>query len=196
MRDNDWDAYIEDVRRYVTSGKLDLEEIGYKLKLGEELAAARDAMLSGGQDWIDLVRIALCGNQNNLVDWRLRDSLGTWINAHADRASAALKEIWVDDESGPGERIRRFMSELPQDVLRGKGTRLNPVSVLLMGLAQEFYPHHTDQGVSVLSIELGMAAQAHLPEALMYEHALDPDVLIKKAAEERPRQSKSCKSDR
>ena len=192
VNEDKWDAYIEDVRKYVTSGKLDLEEIDYKLELGQQLAAARDAMLSGDQDWLDLVRIALCGNQNILVDWRLRGTLGSWINAHVDRASVALQGIWADDEAGPGERIRRFMSELPQDVLRGKGTRLNPVSVLLMGLGAELYPPYRSSVFGDAFKRTGHGSPAtSAEEALVYEHALAfLDVLIDKTREkglERPK---------
>ena len=187
VNEDKWDAYIEDARKYVTSGKLDLEEIDYKLELGQELAAARDAMLSDRQDWLDLVKTALCGNQNNLLDWRLRDRLRQWIDEHPQKASAALNAIWANDESVPGERVRDFMAQLPQDVLHGKGSRLNPASVLLMGLGAERHPPYRTRVFNDAFNRTGYPKPpGSAEEALMYVHALDfLDELINKARQKR-----------
>ena len=185
MTKNTWDAYIEDVRDYIASGKLDEGVIDYKLELGQQLATARSAMLSGGQDWLDLVRIALCGSQNLLVDWRARRSLSRWINADASRASTAMQGIWADDGSEPGERIRRFMAQLPKDVLRGQGTRLNPVSVLLMGLDADLYQPYWARAFADAFKRTGHRRPARYDEeAAVYEQALAfLDVLIDKTRE-------------
>ena len=192
MAEDKWDAYIEDVQQYVTSGKLDLEEIGYKLELGQQLAAARDAMLSGDQDWLDPVKTALCGNENNLLDWRLRDKLRQWIDGHAASASVALQAIWANDESAPGERVHDFMARLPQDVLHGKGSRLNPASVLLMGLGAERHPPYRSRVFNDAFNRTGYPKPSgSAEEALVYVHALDfLDALINKTREkglERPK---------
>lgn len=36
-----WDDYLESVRRYLGTGKLDADEIDYKLEIGRKLEAAR-----------------------------------------------------------------------------------------------------------------------------------------------------------
>ena len=185
MTKNTWDAYIEDVRDYIASGKLDEETIAYKLELGQQLTTARSAMLSGGEDWLDLVGTALCANKNILVDWRAKSSLWKWINADESRASTAMQEIWADDGSEPGERIHRFMAQLPKDVLSGQGTRLNPVSVLLMGLDAELYQPYWARAFADAFKRTGTARPAqHDEEATVYEQALAfLDVLIDKTQE-------------
>ena len=186
MAEDKWDAYIEDVRQYVATGRLDVEEVGYKLQFGQALAAARDAMLSGGQDWFDLVKDALCGNRNNLLNWRHRANLNAWMTQHANHSSAAFRAIWVDDESSPRQRILAFMGRLPQDVVGGTGTRVTVASVLLMGLDAELYPPY---GTRMFQGAFNQTGHAKPPksaeEELVYEHALDfLDVLINKAREE------------
>ena len=59
-----WDEFVRRAREYVDSGKLEIEEIDYKVEIGRKLAEARAAVLGGPGDWGRLVRSGL---NNNLV---------------------------------------------------------------------------------------------------------------------------------
>ena len=59
-----WEEFVELARQYVNSGRLDEEEVNYKLKVGELGAIARNAVLDGADDWIDRLKAAIFGTYN------------------------------------------------------------------------------------------------------------------------------------
>ena len=48
-----WDEYLKDVRQYLATGRLDPDEIDYKVKIGQKLADARSALMAGEDGWFD-----------------------------------------------------------------------------------------------------------------------------------------------
>lgn len=60
--------------RYLATGKLDRDEIDYKLEIGRKLEAARCALLAADDGWLDLLKPALSGKGHPL-DWRDADHL-------------------------------------------------------------------------------------------------------------------------
>ena len=46
-----WDEFVGRAKKYVESGRLESEEIAYKLEMGRDLASARDAVLNHAEDW-------------------------------------------------------------------------------------------------------------------------------------------------
>ena len=69
-----WDDYLESVRRYLATGRLDADEIDYKLEIGRKLEAARSALLADDDGWLDLLKPALSG-KGHPMDWRDADHL-------------------------------------------------------------------------------------------------------------------------
>ena len=195
-----WDRYLEEVRRYVESGKLDSEEVDYKLRLGHALKQARQAALASRSDWPDLVKAATQGKYHPMA-WREAAKLRQWIDDEPDAALLALRALWTEDERSTSERIRSFSTlypweskggEIPPEGVRhskygtnGRGTRLRTISVLLMALDPSRHPPfmrsvfdsaYPRLGVEVLSGETAEEAQ--------YEHALGfLDELIRRATE-------------
>ena len=92
----------------------------------------------------------------------------------------------------PASGVHDFMARLPQDVLHGKGSRLNPASVLLMGLGAERHPPYRSRVFNDAFNRTGYPKPSgSAEEALVYVHALDfLDALINKTREkglERPK---------
>ena len=181
------DDYINRARAFITDGRLDSEEVDYKLKTGEDLARARTAVLAGDSKWPELVKQGLTNKPNdNLTPWRARDKLLEWFRDNPDDALEALQELWaVDDDKIPGDRIWRFLkrvnegSEKPKN-FTGPGTRLRLVSVLLMAMGAEDYPPFkiTEFGKAYKATAYPEPRDDNddrvgLYEAKLYDHALD-----------------------
>ena len=56
--DKKWDEYLAGVRRYLATGRLDPDEIDYKVEIGRKLEGARRALLAGEDGWFDLLKQA------------------------------------------------------------------------------------------------------------------------------------------
>lgn len=137
-----WDDYLGEAKRKLDSHKLDQEE-GYKYDLARAVSEAREAMLSGSDNWSELLKGALRHPRNNLVFWRNQNKVVEWIDASTEDVPAMIAEFWAVDEDGvtPGDRIRAFDRKLPTDLLgKGASTRLDPISYLMMGLDGDLYP--------------------------------------------------------
>jgi hypothetical protein len=198
-----WNRYLNDVRRYVESERLDNEEVGYKLEIGDALSEARQAVLAGRGDWPDLVKTA---TKDNPMAWRQAATLRQWVDDAPDAVLQALRALWTEDDRSTSERIRSFSTlypweskgEIPPDGVRhsqygtsGRGTRLRTISVLLMALDPSRYPPYMrsvfDSAYRRLGIEVPSGEAA---EEAQYVHALGfLDELIRRTTEhglERP----------
>ncbi|MYB17846.1 MAG: AAA domain-containing protein [Holophagales bacterium] len=183
-----WGAYLEKVRRYVESGKLDSVEVDYKLRIGDALREARKAALAARSDWQYLVKAATQGKHHPMA-WREAAKLRQWIDDQPDGALLALRALWTESDQSTSERIRGFSTlypwetkggEVPPDAVRhsaygtnGRGTRLRTISVLLMALDPSAHPPFMrsvfDSTYGRLGIELLSGEAA---EEAQYEHAL------------------------
>ena len=168
-----WDEFVKRARRYVDSGRLEKEEIEYKVKIGDKLKLAREAVLARADDWSDLLRVALNSSEVNFITWRSIDNLKKWCVAHQDEASRALGAIWAQDDSPVAERIRAFSERLPTSVISGTGSRMNVASGLLMGLDVYKYPPFQVTKFEEAYKRTGYEQPEGDPdEAAQYEHAL------------------------
>ena len=165
-----WDRFVEWGQVYVDTGKLEEEEIGYKLVIGERLGLARAAVLGGNDDWADLLRRGLAGN---LIFAITQAKLRDWIKKSPENASEALKAIWAAGDIPLAKRIRAFCALLPTAEISGTGTRTTVASVLLMGLDVEQFPPF---GTTIFGKAYELAGynepEADADEAASYEHAL------------------------
>ena len=137
-----WDEFIKRAKEYVTSGRLETEEIGYKREMGEDLAAARRAVLADASNWDDLLKHALRTRGGHPIAWPLLSDFNKWCSENPAEALGALQALWA--EGGPSDaagRIRAFYDRFPRSALRGaEGNSANVASVLLMGLDVDQYP--------------------------------------------------------
>ena len=176
-----WDRFIRKSQAYVATGRLETEDIDYKLVIGEKLTEAREAVLGGAGDWADLVKRGIVGRLVfSIAQAKFRD----WIDESPDDALAALQDLWSRDDLDYTERISRFCRLFPRSAASGTGTRMAVISVLLMGMdAEQFPPFRV--GVFDLAYQLtGYAGPgADVDEAAIYQHALGfLDRFIKEAS--------------
>jgi MoxR-like ATPase len=201
-----WNRYLSDVRRYVESGRLDSEEVDYKLRLGDALKQARQAALESRSDWPDLVKAATQGKYHPMA-WRNAAKLRQWIDDEPDAALQALRALWTEEQRSTSERIRSFSTlypwestsgEIPPEGVRhskyganGRGTRLRTISVLLMALDPSRYPPFMRSVFDSAYRRLGVETlPGETAEEAQYRHALGfLDELIRRTTEhglERP----------
>ena len=164
-----WDTFIRRAQRHIDAGQLDRDEIGYKVEIGRKVAGAREAVLSGGENWAILVKRGLADHFiHRIPQARLRD----WIDGSPDHALDALRAIWTQDDSSVSERIRAFSHLLPRSI-GGPGPRMTVASVLLMGLDVEQYPPFRITAFNDAYASTGYARpEEGADEAALYEHAL------------------------
>ena len=185
IRSNLWDQYLDRVRGYVTDGRIDSEEVSYKLEIGEDLKRARDAVLSGNSDWPELVNKGLT---NNLVNWQSKVPFSEWFEDHQEDALQAMKEFWAENGTSIGARIRSLVPRVLEGsrsphLIQGTGTMLRPLSVLLMALGPEQNPPFKWTEFTKAYKALGYPGSPKgADEATMYEHAMGfLDTLIREA---------------
>ena len=167
-----WDEYVALAKDYVDSGRLDIEEVNYKREVGKLSAAARQAVLSGSDDWVERLKAVLFGTQN-LTTYFQAYALERWVDEHPEEALQALAGLWSTDDQPLSERIHTFSQLLPADELRGTGTRMNVISILLMGLDVEENPPFRVQLLNRTYGRTGyMYPERDADEAAIYTHAL------------------------
>ena len=135
--DDGWDGFVRRAKELINSGELVKSEIAYKLVIGGKVAAAREAVLFGSHNWADLTKKGLAGNLINGIN---QTKVLQWIKESPDDALKALAAIWSSSDLHVSQRITAFCSSFPSKVLSGPGTRMNVVSVLLMGIDIEQFP--------------------------------------------------------
>ena len=165
-----WDAFVESAREYVETGRLDVEETDYKIKIGGRLAEARESALIGSDNWSDLAKRGITSNLVHRVsNARFRD----WIDAAPDEALAALRAIWVEGDGPASGRVRTFAGLLPRSAISSVGVRTTIASVLLMGLDAERYPPFRTTLLTEAYERTGYEGPApDADEAALYDHAL------------------------
>ena len=166
-----WDDFVRRAKAFVETGRLEEDEILYKVEIGERLAEVRTAVRDGADNWAVLLNRAL--RSANVIQWRLARALNEWCEKDPDEALKALRAIWASDNSSVSERIRTFRNLLPDRVIRGTGSRTGVASVLLMGLDVEQYPPFRVRTFQGAYDDTGYGQpRPEADEAEQYEHAI------------------------
>ncbi|MDE0120260.1 MAG: AAA family ATPase [bacterium] len=177
-----WDRFVNRARAFVEAGVVDSEENDYKVEIGRKLEQARKAVLTGGSDWVDLVKGGLTGNIIYPIQLaKLKD----WVTASPDKALRSLQAIWTRREASVPERIRSFLELLPLSVISGPGTRTTVTSQILMGVDVYRYPPFRITLFNNAYDQVGYPRpNKDAEEPALYEHALGfLDRFIQEAAE-------------
>ena len=165
-----WDRFVRHAQAYVATGRLETDEIDYKLAIGEKLAEAREAVLGNAEDWADLVKRGIVGN---LVFSIAQARFRGWVDESPDNALTALQSLWARDDLDCTERISRFCRLFPRSAASGPGTRMAVISVLLMGLdAEQFPPFRVGVFNPAYKLTGYDGPGADADEAAIYQHAL------------------------
>ena len=169
-----WDEFVRQAQAYVDTGKLEEEEIPYKVEIGRKLAQAREAVFGGAGDWAQLLKAALDPSEANFIRWQLVSDFNQWCGGHPEDALEALRALWAEGSLSDSERIRAFADGFPDSALRGAvGNRTNVVSVLLMGIDLKQYPPFRVRLFDKAYDRAGFDPRpVDADEATSYEHAL------------------------
>ncbi len=135
-----WDEFVRRAKEYVDSGRLEEEEIEYKVEISQALSVARKAVLARADNWPSLMKSGVIKNQNNLIHFTQLDNFRNWVDESPHEAIRALEALWTQRDSPVADRIDGFCNIFPKSVTSGSGTRMNVTSVLLMGVDVEQYP--------------------------------------------------------
>ena len=145
-RTDPWDEFVNRAKAYADTGRLEEDEINYKLEIAEKLADARESVLLGADGWASEVVDALRNRsgqhgRGNLMNWRALQSFEQWFEESPDDGLSALQAIWTKDDVSIGQRIRGFTERLPHPKFaRGGGVRARNGAAFLMAIDLEHYP--------------------------------------------------------
>ncbi len=177
------DAYIRRAQPFIESGRLDAEEMEYKLETLERLQEMRSAILSGNSEGPSLLKRTLLSSNLSGGGWWASEVITKWLESDSGQALTALRAFWADDGTPPGQRISALLDQVPEDPkFRGVGTRLRPVSVLLMANGAEYPPFKITEFRNAYERSGYPRPQAGAGESEEYEHALSfLDRLVERA---------------
>ena len=185
-----WDEFVRRARGYVATGKLEEEEIAYKLEIAKKLAEARHSVLTDEQEWPRQVMDALRNKggehgPGNLINWRALGGIEAWFGGSPSSALDALRTIWTEADLSVDQLIRGFADVFPSTAIRGRGTRVNAISGLLMGLdVERFPPFRVTEFNRAYDLTAYGRPEPGGDEASWYEHFLRfLDTFIGEAAE-------------
>lgn len=167
-----WDEFVSRAKAYLSTGRLERDEITYKVDIGRKLSLARDALHSGSDDWTTLVDSAL--PSGNIIHYVPKSNFSRWLGNSPDESKSALLALWARSDSSVSERIRAFGNQFPHEVLgAGAGTRMNVISVLLMGLDVYRCPPYAYRFLMDSYEATGYSRPSGgADEAELYEHAI------------------------
>lgn len=167
------DDYIKQAQAPIASGRLDREEMIYKLETVERLRSLREAVLGGDAEWPEKVRRLLLNSNLSGGGWRASAVVANWFRDEPARGLAALRVLWSDDGTPAADRVSAFVSQVPEHPdFRGVGTRLRPVSVLLMTLGREYPPYKWTEFRAAYDRVGYPKPPADADEGAEYKHAL------------------------
>ena len=132
---------------------------------------ARTIEDSDSYEWVESLK-SIFNRDYPLVSFFTYDNFLKWCREEPEQTRTAMTAIWMSELSAK-ERIRGFSERLPRDVLSGRGTRLNLMSFLMMGVGAVDYPIY-----QVTALEKGFDLTGHgspaneADEAETYDHAL------------------------
>ena len=175
---NSWEHYLVRVRRYLDTHDLKSEELDYKQETGQQLRQQRGRLISERGPF----SIGAISNLDNLAGWRAIGRIRRWLGT--DVGTDALRELWAPyGESGVPDgvppvgdviaRVRAFSRRLPKALVSGSGTRMRPISVLLMALDVDHYPPFKKKELHKTYKSIGYPVPPNdSDEASLYEHAI------------------------
>ena len=133
-----WDKFIHWGKRFYEWDGFDAAERIYKVEVSERIAAARQAVLTGNDNWVDLLKKSF-GGGNNLTDWRLNSRFIQWVESHPDQAKEALRALWAEGEPFD-QRFTRFKKIGTSEATRGGPLAL--MSFLNMAVDPYTFPNY------------------------------------------------------
>jgi len=112
----------------------------YKLRLASRFSHSRDLLNSKPRVALELLRKAFTGKDNNIVDWRNKADVVTWIRERPTDAALSFRKLWKST-TALDKRFSSFSEDLAEAGVTASGSQLAIISTLLMAhSAGEFPP--------------------------------------------------------
>ncbi len=175
-----WDGYFERVERYLKTRDIEAEELACRREIAQDLAGFREELLSqeGPISRKKPEHYDMLGGKFNAAN--------VWTHLISVDRGNALRELWAPYRQSTGQtppiaevlaRIRAFSKRLPENPaggkLKGSGTRMRPISVLLMAFDVDQYPPFKTTEFDRAYKALGYPVPpSGADEASLYEHAI------------------------
>ena len=136
-----WDTFIEWARRFYEWEHFDEQERDYKLEIGANLKAAKDALLEGRPDWGDRLKKALQNSDNNLL-YQYGHPFLNLLDSNPKQLEEALRQLWETDAGAPPqERAQRFIESIDEiDPAVHQKQDASLASFLLMAVDAKRFP--------------------------------------------------------
>lgn len=109
-----WDEYAYWAGRFYEHPDFDKWERDYKFAIVENLARAKDALLSGDEAWPKLLKKAF-GPPNNITSWQVHSKLVDWAQSEPEAAGKALAALWSSAEPFPAG-VEGYRSLVPDSL--------------------------------------------------------------------------------
>ncbi len=168
VSDGYWDEFVRAARFHIDEGRLSWED--FKTNAVRNLGAARKAVLAGDENWSVLVKRGIAGILIHAIQ---QSKFRNWLDDSPEAALDALQALWAEGDYDVGERIRKFGEYFPTSVSSGGGTRMNVISVLLMGLdADNYPPFRVTRFDEAYELTGYSPRDIDADEVTLYEHAL------------------------
>lgn len=127
-----WDDFVEWCCQALKWSDFDEQERDYKLRVGQNMAAARQAFLARTSDWPAQLKRGF-GSPNNMTSYFSHEPFYQWAEAEREAAAVAIDHLWGEDRD-PVAGIDAFRTATPREALKGStGTYLNIASAMLLG---------------------------------------------------------------
>jgi len=175
-----WVEVVAWSRRLYGRSDFDGTERDFKIDIAQQLAGAKDALHAGEEQWFKELSAAIKTRQNNLTDYRTDDRFLEWCKAHQPHAARLLKDLWGQGDAA--SKLRGFLTDLPDDAVRGAGTRVSFASLLLLAIDPRRYPFYKPTARYDLEKLLGLGGVSpmeidpesiHRPDGLAARLGLD-----------------------
>ncbi len=174
MNNSTWDALVRRANESIANGRLEEEEIGYKVKMGQELASAQESVINGASGWPSHLKHAMRARPGHPMNFRTIAEISDWCANHSSEALEALQSLWRQDRTSVDQRIREFCHNFPRTAVRGAlGIRTTVISVLLMASDVYLYPPFRIRVFNKAYELTGYSRpDGYMDEATLYQHAL------------------------
>ena len=129
-----WPEVVRWARDFVNMPTFRENEVNYKIDGARRLKEALEAFVAEGKT--DGLPSAF--TKNGLTHAIAATKWVDWAKAETDAAARSIRAAWTDGPAGP--RVDGFLSELPNEVLAGAGTRASVAATVLLAAEPEDLP--------------------------------------------------------
>lgn len=130
--DDPWTGYIFWAGRFHGRESFDRDERDYKLVIARHMEEARSALSGNSPEWVAKLKRAY-GSPNNITDFHAHGAFLRWVEANQGRLRQLLAQLW-EGRGEPADRFARLLDEVPPDAVKGPGTRVNVLALLLLAI--------------------------------------------------------------